>query len=155
MTDTAKVLMHHIFTGILVGLAQLIILHPKLEAWLVQCFIPFVMLNWMWQKVYLQGSESLEHVFPHAYLHIKLRQFFVCLCAYRSNLLGRTDILGEIEDMARCWWNTIKHKVNHGCQLLHLTWFVYSGKSNKIRMCTLFCSPLLAGFSTLSLHSEN
>lgn len=53
-------------------------------------------------KSYLQGGDSLEHVFPHTNLHVKLRQFLVRFRARRSDLFGRTDVLGEVKDMARC-----------------------------------------------------
>ena len=53
--------------------------------------------------MYLQDENPFKYVLPHARLHVKLRQFLVCLSAGRPHLLTRRDILGEIKDVTRGW----------------------------------------------------
>lgn len=53
------------------------------------------------RAAYLQGDDAPEHVFPHAELHVKVGQLLVGLSARRPDLFGRTDVLGEIQDVTR------------------------------------------------------
>lgn len=88
-----------------------------LEVWLYsistftsQMLWVMCIFKWMWHEAHLQGCNSLEHIFPHTHLHVKLRQFLVCLCARCPNLFRGTYILGEIKNMEWCYGNRINTK---------------------------------------------
>lgn len=54
-------------------------------------------------SVYLQSNEPVEDVLPHAQLHIKLCQLFICLCARLADIFTRRYELGEIQDVPGRW----------------------------------------------------
>lgn len=61
---------------------------------------------------YLQCCESVEHVWPHTHLHVKLGQPFVCLGAHRSHVFTRGDVLREVQHVPGRWVDIIQSQVS-------------------------------------------